>query len=142
MKKIFATIRSYMQTKVWGRGLLAVINKLQIENVMFFICDLFEPCFNKDDIREARKIFTERKAEIKSMVKNLEDEESRETYKALIMYRMSGKRQLIFKIAKPSNQQYFMSPSERNIILPRGGGIFCGLRSIYRGYFVKFLKNK
>lgn len=128
MKKIFAVIRSYMEANAFGRCLMKLIKVLYLEDIVFFICDFFEPCFNKNDITEAKKIFLERKREVVDMEKNLADEESRATYKTLIKYRMSGNRKLPFKVRRPQKEQYFMNTFERNTLLKEGMAYFvdCG----------------
>lgn len=128
-----------METKTWGRWLTNIIRALYIEDIVFFICDLFEPCFNREDITEARKIFSDRKKEVIDMLKNLADEESKITYKALIKYRTSGNRKLVFKVRRPQKEQYFMSVSERDILPPYE--IFCRLWRLYGRYSGKSFKS-
>lgn len=141
VKKIFATIRSKMVMNTFGRELLHIINKLYLEDIVFFICDLFEPCFDKDDIKEAKKLFTDRRREVISMIKNLADEESKVTYRELLKYRMSGKRKLLFKVGRPSKEQYFMNVSDRNI-LPLKGEYFVDCGAYTGDTLLGYLKSK
>lgn len=141
MKGIFAKIKFWLKESVVGRLIWKTVIFLKLDVFVYFLLDEIEPDWKKSDVESSREFFIEHRKDVQRVLNGLEDEYSKETYRNVVNYRMTGKKGFIVRIGRPIDEQYVLKDryGKSMIHLEKESIVDCGA---YTGdSIVNFMKN-